>query len=313
MDKLRKVTVPLHPTIKEIIKVTSEANNLPVSKISLEEVRRGPSRMRRLMGEPQPLAKVMNHLIPIEHDKLLMRLYYPEENRLLPLLLYFHPGGFVKGDIDTHDPVCRSIAHASGCLVAALNYPLAPENPFPTALRAAKTALNWILTRPKELGFDGRIAVGGENAGGNLAAVLAQEAPSKISFQLLIYPPTDFTSSTPSNQEYEKGYLLDKESIDWYQKLYLGAAGNPADPRISPLLAKDFSALPPALVITAEFDPLRDEGESYAKKLKDAGVAVTLHRYDGMVHGFFQMAGILDEAKMAIQEVGETLKTHFKL
>jgi len=309
--------VPLHPTIKEIIQVTKEANNLPISKISLEEVRRGPMRMKRLMGDPQPLAKVMNHIIPTEHEKLLMRLYYPQENKPIPLLFYFHPGGFVKGDIDAHDPVCRSIAMASGCLVATFNYPLAPENPFPIALLAAKRVLQWISSHPKELGFDGRIAIGGENAGGNLAAALSQEMrkePSlNISFQVLIYPQTDLTCSTLTHQEFEKGYLLEKESIDWYKEQYLGKEGNPEDPRVSPLLAHDFSSLPPALILTAEFDPLRDEGEQYAQKLRAAGVPVKLHRYEGMVHGFLQMAGILDDARLAIQEIGETLKTHFNL
>ena len=307
--------MPLHPTIKEIIKVTKDSHNLPINKIPLEEMRKSPMRMKRLMGDPVPLAKVMNHIIPTQQGKLLMRLYYPEENKPLPLLLYFHPGGFVKGDIDSHDTVCRSIAQTSGCLVAALNYPLAPENPFPIALREAKTALHWISTHPTEINFDGRIAIGGENAGGNLAAALTLEMRDEvhphISFQVLIYPQTDLTCSTLSHQEYDKGYLLEKESIEWYKEQYLGKDGDAEDPRVSPLLASDFSALPPTLIITAEFDPLRDEGEIYAQKLQEAGVPVKLHRYNGMVHGFFQMGGILDDARQAIQEVGETLKNHF--
>ncbi len=307
----------LHPTIKEMIKVTHEAKNLPMSKTPLAEIRKSPARLKRLMGEPMPLAKVMNHIIPTDQRNMLMRLYYPEENKLLPLLLYFHPGGFVKGDIDTHDPVCRMLSATSGCIVAALNYPLAPENPFPIAIREAKTALHWIIAHPKELSHDGRIAIGGENAGGNLAAVLTHEVRAEVhaplSFQVLIYPQTDLTCSTLSHQEFEKGYLLEKESIEWYKTQYLGKGGKAEDPRISPLLAPDLSGLPPALIITAEFDPLRDEGEIYAQRLKEAGVPVKLHRYKGMVHGFFQMAGILDDARLAIQEVAETLKTHFNL
>ena len=132
-----------------------------------------------------------------------------------------------------------------------------------------------------------------------------------ISFQVLIYPQTDLTCSSLSHQEFDKGYLLEKKSIEWYKKQYLGKEGNPEDPRVSPLFVSDFSSLPPALIITAEFDPLRDEGELYAQKLKEAGVLVKLHRYRGMVHGFFQMGGILDDARQAIQEVGETLKAHF--
>ncbi len=305
----------LHPTLKEIIAVTKKANNLPLSHMSLAEVRKGPMRIKPLAGEPKPMAKVMNHIIHSDEGNLLIRLYYPEENKPLPVLLYFHPGGFVKGDIDAHDSVCRSLAEASGCLLASMNYPLAPENPFPKAIKGAKRALHWISTHPKELNSNGKIAIAGENAGGNLAAVLSQEVREeihpKISFQVLIYPQTDFTFSSLSHQEYSSGYLLERDSIEWYKKQYLPKGLDPTDPRISPLFAKDFSSLPPALVITAEFDPMRDEGEIYAQKLKSAGVPTTLKRYNGMVHGFFQMGGLLDDARLAIQTVGETLKTHF--
>ena len=307
----------LHPTLKEIITVTKEANNLPLSQISLEEVRKGPMKIKPLAGEPKAIAKVMNHIIHTDEGNLLMRLYYPEDNKPLPVVLYFHPGGFVKGDIDTHDPVCRSVAQASGCLIASINYPLAPENPFPKAIKAAKEALYWIATHPKELNTDGRIAVAGENAGGNLAAVLTQEMREaihpQISFQVLIYPQTDFTFSSLSHQEYSTGYLLESDSIEWYKKQYIPKGHDPMDPHLSPLFAHDFSSLPPALIITAEYDPMRDEGETYAQKLKSAGVPTTLKRYKGMVHGFFQMEGLLDATRLAIKHVGETLKTHFAL
>ena len=307
----------LHPTLKEILSVTKEANNLPMSRMSLAEIRNGPMKMKPLAGEPKAMAKVMNHIIRTNEGDLLMRLYYPKDNKPLPVLLYFHPGGFVKGDIDSHDPVCRSIAEASGCLVASINYPLAPENPFPRAITAAKEALQWIATHSTELNSDGRIAVAGENAGGNLAAVLTQEVREnihpKISFQVLIYPQTDFTFSSLSQQEYSSGYLLERDSIEWYKKQYIPQDQDAMDPRISPLYAHDFSSLPPALIITAEYDPMRDEGETYAQKLKSAGVPTELKRYKGMVHGFFQMKGILDETRLAINHVGETLKTHFSL
>jgi len=307
----------LHPTLKEIIAVTKEAKNLPISRMSLAEIRKGPMKIKPLSGEPKVMAKVMNHIIRADEGNLLIRLYYPEENKPLPLLLYFHPGGFVKGDIDTHDSVCRSLAAASGLIVASVNYPLAPENPFPKGLKAAKSVLHWLATHPQEISSDGRIAVAGENAGGNLAAVLTHEVKNqphpKISFQVLIYPQTDLTFSTLSHQEYGSGYLLERDSIEWYKKQYLPPNHDPADPRVSPLFAADFSNLPPALIITAEFDPMRDEGETYAQKLKEKGVPVKLKRYKGMVHGFFQMAGLLDDARLAIAEVGETLKTHFAL
>ncbi|MCP5504543.1 MAG: alpha/beta hydrolase [Chlamydiales bacterium] len=307
----------LHPTLKEILTVTKEAKNLPMSRMSLAEVRNGPMKMKPLAGEPKPMAKVMNHIIRTNEGNLLMRLYYPKDNKPLPIVLYFHPGGFVKGDVDSHDPVCRSIAAASGCLIASINYPLAPENPFPKAVIAAKEALQWISNHPKELNSDGRIAVAGENAGGNLAAILTHEMREnihpKISFQVLIYPQTDFTFSSLSHQEYSSGYLLERDSIEWYKKQYIPKGQDPLDPRLSPLYANDFSSLPPALIITAEYDPMRDEGETYAQKLKSAGVPTELKRYKGMVHGFFQMEGILDETRLAINHVGETLKNHFSL
>lgn len=307
----------LHPTLKEMIEVTREANNPPFSRMSLAEIRRGPLKIKPLAGEPKPLAKVMNHIIHTDEGNLLMRLYYPQENKPLPAVLYFHPGGFVKGDIDTHDPICRSLADASGCLIISLNYPKAPEHPYPQAIKAAKEAFLWIAAHPKELGSDGRIAVAGENAGGNLAAVLTHEVrelvkPS-ISFQVLIYPQTDLTFSTLSHQEFEAGYLLERDSLEWYKKQYLPKNANPESPHISPLFASNFSSLPPALIITAEYDPMRDEGESYAQQLQSAGVPTTLKRYPGMVHGFFQMGGLIEDARLAIEDVGETLKTHFLL
>lgn len=307
----------LHPTFKEIIKVTKAANNPPLSRVPLAEIRKGPMKILPLAGESRPLAKVMNHIIHYKKENLLVRLYYPKANTSLPVFLYFHPGGFVKGDIDAHDPICRTLADASGCLVASMNYPLSPENPFPEALNAAKVVLYWISSHPKEISSDGRIAIGGEDAGGNLAAVLTQEVRDEphlnISFQVLIYPQTDLTCSMLSHQEYGSGYLLERESIEWYREQYLDGDHDLTDPRISPLYSSDFSSLPPALILTAEYDPMRDEGESYAQKLKEKGISVKLKRYQGMVHGFFQMAGLLDDARLAIQEVGETLKTHFCL
>ena len=307
----------LHPTLKEMIEVTREAKNLPISRLSIAEIRRGPLKMKPLAGEPKPLAKVMNHIIHTGEGNLLMRLYYPQENKPLPTVLYFHPGGFVKGDIDTHDSVCRSLAEASGCLIASINYPKAPEHPYPQAIKAAKAALLWIATHPKELNADGRLAVAGENAGGNLAAVLTQEVRElvqpHISFQVLIYPQTDLTFSTLSHQEYGSGYLLERDSLEWYKKQYLPKKTDPTSPHISPLFARDFSSLPPALILSAEYDPMRDEGEIYAQKLQSAGVPTILKRYPGMVHGFFQMGGLIDDARLAMEFVGETFKKHFNL
>jgi len=306
--------MPLHPALQEIVRITNESNNPPLSQTPLAEIRKGPERLKLLAGEPPHIEKTVNHIIQTPQGKLLLRLYYPEDKKKLPLVLYFHPGGFVKGEVSSHDPVCRSLALASGCIIASVNYALAPEHPFPAATQDAKAALTWISTHKSEIEADGRIAIGGENAGGNLAAVLTheirREGGVELACQVLIYPQTDLTCNQTSHREFAKGYLLEKESIDWYKRQYLSLEANLKDPRISPLWAKAFDHLPPALIITAEFDPLRDEGEAYATKLKAAGTPVTLRRYDGMVHGFFQMGGVVDEGNLAIQEVGAFLKKH---
>lgn len=305
----------LHPTLKEMIAVTKEAKNPPISHHSLAEIRRGPLKMKPLAGEPKPLPKVMNHLIHTSEGNLLIRLYYPREDRPLPALIYFHPGSFVKGDLDSHDSVCRSLAEASGCLVIAVNYPKAPEHPYPHALRQGKEAVLWIKENAKEIHCDGRLAIGGENAGGNLAAVLSHTLRGQVSLscQVLIYPQTDLTFSSNAHQTYGTGYLLERESLEWYKKQYLPKNADSKDPSISPLFAKDFTSLPPTLILTAEYDPLRDEGEDYAQKLAAAGVPTIHQRYEGMVHGFFQMGGIIEEGRLAIETVGKTLKAHFSL
>ena len=309
--------MPIHPAVNEILKITNESNNLPVSRISLKELRNRNRQLNKLMEEPEPLPKIMNHIIPIDKGNIMMRIYYPSETKFLPVLLYFHPGSFVKGDINSHDPVCKSLTHATGCIVISINYPLAPENPFPEAIEQLKEVFHWITSHCKELHCDGRIAIGGEDSGGNLAAVLTQElrneSYSNISFQILIYPQLDLTCSSLSHKEFEKGFLLEKNAIEWYIKQYLGESGNPKDPRASPLLNEDLSLLPPGLIFTAEYDPLRDEGEQYAQNLNNAGVPTRLVRYPGMVHGFFQMNGILDDAREAINQVGQTLREHFSI
>lgn len=306
----------LHPTIKEILQISKQAHNLPLNQIPLQEIRKSPMRIKRLMGTPVPVENIVNHSIKPYPDHLLLRLYYPKGEAPFPLLLYLHPGGFVKGDVDAYDPVYRTLAQHSGCIVAALNYSLAPEHPFPTALAETKTALHWIVSHQSEIGCDGRVAIGGEEAGGNLAAVVTQEMRDEgrihLSFQLLICPQTDLTCSSLSHETFATGFLLERTSIDWYKEQYLSETEDTKNPQISPLLATDFSSLPPAFILTAELDPLRDEGETYAHKLKEAGVSVEHHRYEGMVQGFFQMGGVLDIARLAHQKVGKALQTHFQ-
>jgi acetyl esterase len=221
----------------------------------------------------------------------------------------------VIGDIETHDVVCRELANAGGCMVASVEYRLAPEHRFPVAAEDCYAVTTWLAAHAGELGVDAkRIAVGGDSAGGNLSAVVAQLARDRggpaLAFQLLIYPATDAARDSVSHRENGQGYLLTSDAMTWFLGHYLGNdASLHGDPRCSPLRANDFRGLPPALVITAEYDPLRDEGEAYGERLRAAGVPVTVTRYPGMIHGFFAMGAFLDQGRTAVAEAARALRT----
>jgi acetyl esterase len=219
--------------------------------------------------------------------------------------VFFHGGGFVVGDIDTHDATCRGLAKAAHCIVVSVDYRLAPEHPFPAAPEDCYAATVWVADNAASLGGDGaRLAVGGDSAGGNLAAVVALMARDRggpaLAHQLLIYPVIDHNFDTASYVENGRGYLLSREMMMWFWGLYLEDASDGSNPYASPIRAEDLSGLAAATIISAEFDPLRDEGEAYARRLGDADVAVTARRYDGMVHGFFAMTAVLDRAREAV-------------
>jgi acetyl esterase len=245
-----------------------------------------------------------------------LRIYTPLDANaeVLPGLVFFHGGGFVLGDLDTHDGLCRALANESGCRVVSVDYRLAPEHPFPAAVEDSIAAVDWIATNASALGIDAsRLAVGGDSAGGNLAAVAAmlakQRGAPKLGFQLLIYPVAQLGGAeTASMRENGKGYFLEKASMEWFTRLYCPDATRRTDPRLSPLLARDLSGLPPAYVVTAGFDPLRDEGKAYADKLDAAGVPVTYVNYPGMVHGFFSFRGLVPKAREAVAAAGGALR-----
>jgi acetyl esterase len=237
-----------------------------------------------------------------------LRIYTPLEPGAEPLpgLIFFHGGGFVLGDLETHDGLCRVLANESGCRVVSVDYRLAPEHPFPAAVEDCVAATEWVAASAATLNIDAtRLAVGGDSAGGNLAAVAAitakQRGAPKLAFQLLIYPVAQLGGAeTVSMRENGKGYFLEKASMEWFTKLYCPDATQRTDPRLSPLLARDLIGLPPAYVVTAGFDPLRDEGKAYADKLDAAGVPVTYVNYPGMVHGFFSFRGLVPKAREAV-------------
>ncbi|HEX4860073.1 MAG TPA: alpha/beta hydrolase [Rhizomicrobium sp.] len=267
---------------------------------------RAAMKSRLLAGKETPIGEVRNLTIPGPAHDIALRSYTPVDAKeaMLPGLVFFHGGGFVIGDLDTHDDLCRCLANGSGCRVVSVDYRLAPEHPFPAAVEDCFAATKWVAEHAGELGISGPIAVGGDSAGGNLAAVVAQLAKTQgpaIAFQLLIYPVTQLGGpEMPSMEENAKGYFLERESMQWFTRMYCPDASLLADPRMSPLRAKDLSGLPPAYVATAGFDPLRDEGKAYADKLDAAGVPVTYVNYPGMIHGFFSLRGLIPKAREAV-------------
>ena len=269
-------------------------------------------------GSPEPIAKVETRAIPGPGGELPVRVYTPAEagSGPSPVLVYFRGGGWVIGDLDTHDGICRSLANRAACVVVSVDYRSAPEHRFPAAAEDCYAATVWVAEHAGAIGGDpSRLAVGGDSAGGNLATVVALMARDRggpqIVHQVMVYPVTNHSLDTASYLAFSEGYLLDKNLMAYFWGQYLAedSAGDSA--YASPLRAQDLSGLPPALVITAEFDPLRDEGEAYAARLREAGVPVTVSRYDGMIHAFFAMPAVLDQAQTAREEVAATLRAAF--
>lgn len=244
-----------------------------------------------------------------------VRIYRPT-SETSPCIVYFHGGGWVIGDLDTHDGICRQLALATDMTVIAVDYRLAPEHPFPAPLDDCYQTVQWVADNAETLNIDAdRIAVAGDSAGGNLSAAVCLRARDnngpRISFQALIYPVTDTDLTTPSYRENEDGFMLTKAGMEWFLGHYLGKnLALAADPLVAPMKAENLQGLPPALVITAEYDPLRDEGEAYAGRLHQAGVAVDCRRYDGVIHGFFGMTDFVQSAVDAMDLVASQIRRH---
>ena len=307
----------LDPQARALLDQANAMGMPPLHTMSVPEARASLAAMASLQGEPQSVAKIVNRQAPGPAGDVPVRLYTPAGQAPFPALVYYHGGGWVLGGLDTHDGVCRQMASSAGCLVVSVDYRLAPEHKFPAAAEDAYAALQWVATNADGLGVDpARIAIGGDSAGGNLAAVVALMARDRgtpaVAFQLLVYPVTDSACDTASYRDNADGYFLTKDAMLWFWNHYTRDAADRRNPYAAPLKAQDLRGLPPALVMTAEFDPLRDEGEAYAARLREAGVPVQLTRYHGMIHGFFGMSALLDQAKEAIQEATTALRTAFK-
>ncbi len=270
--------------------------------------------MLALTPRPQgePVASVEDRAITANGAQIPVRIYRPESGPAVkPALVWFHGGGWVIGSLDGSDFGCRIMANASGCTVISVDYRLAPEYKFPTAVDDCLAVTKWVAENGPELGVDGaRIAVGGDSAGGNLAAVVSQLARDgggpAIAFQALVYPVTNYDFSTASYRDNAEGYLLERDSMEWFWGHYLRSEADGASTKASPLRHTNLAGLPPAIVLTAEFDPLRDEGEAYAKRMRAAGVPVEARRYDGQIHGFFANPAI-DDGSEAARHVGKAV------
>lgn len=307
----------LDPQARALIDLMIERGVPPTHTMTPTEARRF-YRERRFFTQVDPPAVAAVEMLRADgpHAPIPLRAYRPAGmplDTVLPALVYFHGGGWVIGDLDTHDVLCRELASAAGCAVVAVDYRLAPEHRFPAAVDDCLAATRWVREHAAALKLDARrLAVGGDSAGGNLAAVVCLALRDALeplpAFQLLIYPATDMRAVAPSHTHNGQGYLLTADSVAYYRGHYVPDAAQWTDWRASPLLADDHSRLPPALVITAGFDPLRDEGRQYADALSGAGTKAEYVCFERQLHGFITMGRVIDEANTAVALCGAALR-----
>lgn len=304
--------MPLDPQARAMIDRTEALNLPPVSRMTPAEARES-ARQRSAALPREAVASVRDHRVPVQGGTIVARVFTPHGTLPKPGLAYFHGGGWVTGDLDTHEGICRTLANAAGCVVASVDYRCAPEFTFPTAAEDAYAATRWVAEQARDLGVDPRrLAVCGDSAGGNLAAAVALMARDRggppLALQVLVYPVTDCDFERPSYKDNAEGYLLTSESMRFYWDQYVPDPADRTNPYVSPIRSISLAGLPPALVITAEYDPLRDEGEAYARALAAADVPVTHSRYPGMIHAFFRFTNVLDAARAAVAEAVAALQ-----
>jgi acetyl esterase len=309
--------MPLDPQVQEMRDRKERDGVAPLYTMTLDAARAADlASIRAAGGSPEKVHEVTDHWLEGPGGRVALRVYRPNAEPGLPVLMYFFGGGWVLGTIDTADGIARSLANAAGCIVAVPGYRLAPEHPFPAAVEDCWAATEWVVANAEALGADpSRIAVGGDSAGGNLAASLtlmaAEAGGPRLAGQLLVYPNTDQTADDESMRTNDDPYLFNHHSVAWYRSHYFTDPDDAYNPLASPLQAESLAGLPPALVITAEYDPLRDQGERYAARLAHDGVPVAVTRYEGMIHGFFAMSGTLEAGKVALAQAAKQLRVWF--
>ena len=308
--------MPLDPLLKTLLDQMGAQEAPPMWEMEPAAARATFVALMDAVGPKDvPIGRIETHTMPGPGGEIELRVYSPVAggSSSLPGLLFFHGGGWVIGDLDTHDGICRILANEASVRVIAVHYRLAPDHKFPAAVDDAMAALQWVEANASTLGVDAnRLAVGGDSAGGALAAVVAQQAKAKggpkLAYQMLFFPVTQIGEETDSFRDFAEGYFLERQGLLWFYEHYLPGDADRADPRVSPLRAEDVNGLPPAYVMLAGFDPLHDEGLAYAEKLRAAGVSVTVADYPDMVHTFIYMQAVLPQAERALHAAAAALK-----
>ena len=308
----------LHPQIQEVLKAIAEARLRPIEELTPAEAREQmEATARARKAEPLPVARVEERMIPGPAGESRLRLYWPQAAPPVPAIVYYHGGGHVIGSLDTHDLVARNLCAGAEALVASVDYRMGPEHKFPAAVEDSFAALKWVHAHANEFGADpNRIGVHGDSAGANLAAVvalMARDAGSpKLRLQSLVYPVADYALAGDSYEKFAEGYgLLTRQAMVWFRDHYLRTPKDAEDWRASPIKAANFSGVAPAIVVTAECDVLHDDGERYAEALRRAGVPVEYKEYPGMIHAFFCMVPVVDDAMNAQRMVWAAFKRAF--
>jgi acetyl esterase/lipase len=308
--------MPLHSALDKLIDARLANARAPQWLLPIEEVRASFRALwtPTITGALVEVAGVEDKTLDTVAGSIKARVFTPENDGPSPIMMYFHGGGYVKGGVVETDPFCRRLAKTTRNVVVSVEYRLSPENPYPAALDDAYSSTLWAYEHAASLGgTQERFTVCGESAGGNLATVVCLMARSseevRIDHQILLQPVVDFTLSFPSISMPASKCLVPREDLAWYYEQYYGADNNHKDPKVSPIFADDLSNSPPALIITAEYDTLRDEAKAYADRLRNSGVETRYSCYDGMIHGFLQMAGLVQEAQAAINEISETVRS----